>query len=255
MQISKQVKSVGIGITFVVIAITLIVLIDYLDFVARWLWHIEPYKDNAERIIYACLFTVLVLNIIKKFGAGKIAKGIKGIKANIGSFGFEVEFVDVEKDNSSHCEDVVPKIDKVIETPSNNIQFACRGFVAERRIISILSAELQLTFATNAVLSRGGCRYRPDGFAVRNGRAYIVEVKVGDRPEVMKTAIAQLKTFSDMVQSTKISHVTVILCMVTKHPVTYFTRKIKNVNLGDETEFVFRAFSYEQLEGIENVAS
>ena len=141
-----------------------------------------------------------------------------------------------------------------IETPPKDIQFACRGSMAERRIISILNSELQLTFATNAVLSRGGCRYMPDGFAVRNGRAYIVEVKVGDRPEVIEMAIAQLKTFADMVQATKISHVTVILCMVTKHPATYFTRKIKNVNLGDEIEFIFRVFSYEQLEGIEDEA-
>ena len=254
MQTSEHSKFDWYWVGFVAIAIPLIVLIDKLDFVARWLWHIEPYKDNIEHIIYACLLMISVLNIIKKFEVRKLAKGVKTFKANAGGFGFEVEFDNGDTDNI-HCKEAVPKTENVAMKSSSRAQYVCREYVVARKIISVLNTELQLTFAMDTVLSRGGCRYRPDGFAVKNGRAYIVEVKVGDRPAVIERAIAQLKTFASMVQETKISHVTVILCVVTKYPTAYFMETIKKVDLGEETEFVFRTFSPGQLEGIEEVVS
>ena len=88
----------------------------------------------------------------------------------------------------------------------------------------------------------------PDGFAVRNGRAYIVEVKAVDRPDAINRAIAQLKTFANMVQDTKISHVTVMLCVVSNKPVEQFSNMTKRIDLGEENEFMFRVFSPELLE-------
>lgn len=255
MQISKQVKIVGVGIVFVVITITLIVLIDELDFVARWLRHIEPYKDNIEHIIYACLIVILILNVMRKLKALGFGKTVKTLKANFNGFGFEVEFSDREVAANMQCEESASGKGVLKEKLSIQIQHGCYASVWERKIISILSTELQLDFATNTVLRRGECRYIPDGFAVKNGRAYILEVKVAHGPRAIDGAIAQLKTFADMVQETKISRVTVILCVVTDHPTAYLAEKIKGVNLGEETEFILRVFSPEQLERIADVVS
>ena len=255
MQISKIAKLVLSVVLCVVVTITLIVTIDKLDFVARWLWHLEPYKDNIERIIYACLIVILILNVIRKFKALELRKYVKALKANFKGFGFEVELTDRDGADNKHCEGTVPEADVMGAKPSKNAQHANYGYWAERKIISQLSAEFQLTFVTNTVLRRGGCRYMPDGFAVKNGRAYILEVKVAHNPRVIDGAIAQLKTFAEMVQETRISRVTVILCVVTDHPTAYLAEKIKGVNLGEETEFIFRVFSPEQLERIEAVVS
>ena len=173
MQISKQVKIVGVGIVFVVITITLIVLIDELDFVARWLRHIEPYKDNIEHIIYACLIVILILNVMRKLKALGFGKTVKTLKANFNGFGFEVEFSDREVAANMQCEESASGKGVLKEKLSIQIQHGCYASVWERKIISILSTELQLDFATNTVLRRGECRYIPDGFAVKNGRAYI----------------------------------------------------------------------------------
>jgi len=249
MQISKRVKVVCIVASCVVIVLSLIVTIDKLDFVARWLGHLEAYKDNIERVIYACLFLLLLSNVIKKFRDGAIWGKVKGFKANAGIYGFEVEFAN-EVTNSNHCEEVELQENNVGEKPSSQDRAICLASAMERKIISILSTELQLTFATNTILTRGGCRYMPDGFAVRNGRAYIVEVKAVDSPDAINRAVAQLKTFANMVQDTKISHVTVILCVVSNKPTKHFSDMTKRIDLGAETEFMFRVFSPELLEDI-----
>ena len=59
--------------------------------------------------------------------------------------------------------------------------------------------------------------------------------------------------FKTFPKGTRIFRVTVILCVVTDHPTAYLAEKIKGVNLGDETEFILRVFSPEQLEKIEDV--
>ena len=238
-----------------ILVVLLIVAIDKLDFVARWLWHLEPYKDNIERIIYACLTVILIFNAMRKLKALGFGKTVKTLKANFKGFGFEVEFTDREVAANKQCEESVSGKDVSTEKLSIQIQHGCCASVWELKIISILSTELQLDFATNTVLRRGECRYIPDGFAVKNGRAYILEVKVAHSPRVIDGAIAQLKTFANMVQETKISRVTVILCVVTDHPTAYLAEKIKGVNLGEETEFIFRMFSPEQLERIEDVVT
>ena len=255
MQIDKRINVTGIAVACTVSVILLTVAIDKLDFVARWLWHLEPYKDNIERIIYACLTVILILNVIRKFKALGFGKTVKKLKANFKGFGFEVEFTDSEVAANKQCVEMVSGKDVSAERLSMQIQHGCSVSAWERKIISILSTEFQLDFATNTVLRRGECRYIPDGFAVKNGRAYILEVKVAHSPSVIDGAIAQLKTFANMVQETKISRVTVILCVVTDHPTAYLAEKIKGVNLGEETEFIFRMFSPEQLERIEDVVT
>ena len=254
MQISKRVKIACISALGVGIALSLIVMIDKLDFVARWLGHLEAYKDNIERVIYACLFLLIVSNVMNKIRGGTVWGKIKGLKANAGIFGFEVEFSN-EVVDSNHCEEVEPQRNNVGEKPLPQYQAICLASAMERKIISILSTELQLTFATNTILTRGGCRYMPDGFAVRNGRAYIVEVKAVDRSDAINRAIAQLKTFANMVQDTKISHVTVILCVVSDRPAEYFASMTRKIDLGAEAEFIFRVFSPKLLEKMNQVPS
>ena len=244
MQINKQLKVALIAVSCVVVALTLIVAIDKLDFVARWLSHLEAYKDNVERMIYACLFLLVLSSAIKKVGVGKFGKNVKGFKANAGIFGFEVEFNDDdERPSRNHCEDAGLQTSAMAEKQSRHNRTLSREYAMGRKIISILSVELQLTFATNTILSRGGCRYMPDGFAVRNGRAYIVEVKAIDRPDVIERAVAQLKTFANMMQDTKIAHVTVILCVVSNQPAEHFASRIRRIDLGTEIEFNLRVFS------------
>ena len=248
MQISKRVKIACISAVCVVVAISLIVTIDKLNFVARWLGHLEAYKDNVERMIYACLLLYPLSIAVKKLKTGKCGGSVKGLKANIGIFGFEIAFDDNESAKSNFCDDGDTKAKVEVEEQSRHIQSSCRGYAMERKIISILSAEHQLSFVSNAVLTRGGCRFMPDGFAVRNGRAYIVEVKTVDRPDVIKRVVAQLITFSNMMQDTEISHVTVILCVVSDRPAEYFASMTRKIDLGVETEFIFRAFSPKLLE-------
>ena len=88
----------------------------------------------------------------------------------------------------------------------------------------------------------------PDGFAVKDGRAYIVEVKTVDRHSVIAGTIAELKTFANMAQGTNISHVTVILCVVSNRSSEYFSNIIRRFDFGPETEFIFRVFSPAMLE-------
>lgn len=232
----------------VVGVILLIVVIDKLDFVARWLDHLEPYKNNIERVLYAFLFLLAASTIAKKFKGCAVFKNIKGLKANIaGVFGFEFEFAK-ENADSDQCEDARQKSDNAVEKSSLNNRPVFYVDVVTRKIISILSTELQLTFAPNAILRRGGCRYRPDGFAVKNGRAYIVEVKAVDRPYLIDRAIAQLKTFANIEQDRKISHVTVIFCVISNRPIESFSNMIKRFDFGPETEFILRVFSPAMLE-------
>lgn len=245
IRVSKRVKIVCLSAFG---ALVLIVTIDKLDFVARWLGHLEAYKDNIERVIYACLLLYLLSIAVKKLRVKQFVKAVKGLKANAGIFGFEIELNDDENANRNLCDDGETKANVKVEQQPRYVQDSCRGYAMERKIISILSTELQLTFATNTVLNRGGCRYMPDGFAVRNGRAYIVEVKAVDRPDVIERAVAQLKTFSNMMQDTKISHVTVILCVVSDSPVGYFANMTRKIDLGADTEFMFRVFSPKLLE-------
>ena len=248
MQISKRVKIACISALGVGIALSLIVTIDKLDFVARWLEHLETYKDNIERMIYACLILYLLSIAEKKLGVGKLGKNVKGLKAKAGIFGFEIELNDDVNANHNLCDDGETNANVKVEKQTQHVQSSCRGCAMARKIISILSMEFQLTFTTNTVLNRGGCRYMPDGFAVRNGRAYIVEVKAVDRPDAINRTIAQLKTFANMVQDTKISHVTVMLCVVSNKPVEQFSNMTKRIDLGEENEFMFRVFSPELLE-------
>lgn len=42
-----------------------------------------------------------------------------------------------------------------------------------------------------------------EGFAVKNGRVYILEVKAVDRPYLIDRAIVQLKTFANIEQGRK----------------------------------------------------
>lgn len=252
MQISKRVKIACISALGVGIALSLIVTIDKLDFVARWLGHLEAYKDNIERVIYACLLFHLLVIVVKKFRVGKT---VKGLKAKAGIFGFEIELNDDENANRNLCDDGETNANVKVEKQTQHVQSSCRGCAMARKIISILSMEFQLTFTTNTVLNRGGCRYMPDGFAVRNGRAYIVEVKAVDRPDVIKRAVAQLITFSNMIQDTEISHVTVILCVVSDRPAEYFASMTRKIDLGAEAEFIFRVFSPKLLEKMNQVPS
>ena len=253
MQISKLVKIVSAVMALIAIAIAMIVMIDKLDFVARWLLHIEPYKNNIERIIYAGIFVFLILWYVNRIIVAHYGKGVKALKVRVPGFGFEIEFND-DKNVGIYDGDVLAhKIDGGNSNPSSgSMQYSS---IAERKIFSILKREMHLEFSPNATLIRGGCRYVPDGFAIKNGRAYIVEVKTMYRPGVIDGTIAELKTFANMVQETKISRVTVILCVVTDHPTAYLAEKIKGVNLGDETEFILRVFSPGQLERIKDVVS
>lgn len=248
MQISKRAKVAFIVVSCVVIVPSLIVTIDELDFVARWLGHLEAYKDNIERVIYACLLLPLLSAALKKLRVRKSGKNVKGLKATVGIFGFEIEFDDDDSANSSLCDDDATRKKAGVEAQSRNVQASCRGYAMARKIISMLSSELQLTFATNAILTRGGCRYMPDGFAVRNGRAYIVEIKAMDRRDLIEGAIAQLKIFSNMMHDMKIAHVTLIFCVVSDRPVEYFTKLIRNIDLGEKTDFVLRVFAPKLLE-------
>lgn len=250
MQISKRVKIACVSAVCVVVAISLVVTIDKLDFVARWLGHLEAYKDNIERVIYACLLLHFLSIAVREWWVVKSEKNLKSVKATAGIFGFEIEFNDNESAKRNLCDDGETRANVEGEGQSRYAQASCRGYAMTRKIISILSAEYQLSFVSNVVLTRGGCRYMPDGFAVRNGRAYIVEVKAVDRSDAINRAVAQLITFSNMMQGTQISHVTVILCVVTDKPTEYFAKMIRRIDFGVETEFMLRVFAPKSLEEI-----
>ena len=218
----------------------LLYFVDSLDFVARWLGHIEPYKNNLERIVWL----VLVLVIVRKY-FWHVRDCVRNLKVSAGSFGFEVN---LGKENGD--EDVSDFKDgdkKEVLTTT-----VCRNNEREisRRILKLLSDEMQLNFSEDVTLMRGGCNYIPDGFAVKNGRAYIVEVKATDDLCLLRRAISRLRAFIQMLPE-HLQDTTVILCIYSTRQVSDFRKIIDSETSDLGTDFIYRVFSKESLEEID----
>ena len=220
------------------------ILIDNLDFVARWLGHIEPYKDNLERLAWVALVVIVFRKSFWRF-----KDCIKNLKVNAGSFGFEVnlekENEDVDSDeNGSGCLKSDKKAGLTTMVCRNN------GREISRRILRLLSDEMQLEFSEDVSLKRGDCNYIPDGFAIRNGRAYIVEVKVADDPNILRRSISRLRAFIQILPK-HIQDTTVILCIYSSKKVSDFRRIIDSETACLGTDFIYRVFSKEALEKVD----
>lgn len=234
--------------TMVVIVAALIaiaVAVDKLDFVARWLWHLGPYKNNIERVFYFCVLAPALLLYFRQ-----ARKHVKGVKMNVGGFGFEIEFANEEPKEGDDCNsgnDGSP-----VSKKQGAQHLACRWREREltSRILSRLSEEMSVVFAENTILTRGACHYRPDGFAINKGRAYIVEIKVGDQPYVLDIAMQQLKTFAEMVPDQKITNITVIFCLVTNRSISDFKQRKDALAETLGLTFIFRVFKPSELENI-----
>lgn len=236
----KIICRVGIIVLLVTIAISLAVLVDSLDFVARWLDHIEPYKDNLERMVWL----VLGLAITCKY-FGRVGDCVRNLKVNAGSFGFEVNLRKEDGDDDVlDCKKVSKKEGITTTVCKKN------GREISRRILKLLGDEMQLNFSEDVTLMRGGCNYIPDGFAVRNGRAYIVEVKVTDDPCLLRRTISRLMAFIQMLPK-HIQDTTVILCIYSSRQVSDFRRIIDSETTDIGTDFVCRVFSKESLENVD----
>lgn len=224
-------------LVIVVAVIVSVIIVDKVDFVARWLGHLLPYKNNIERVFYFCV----LLPVLLKY-AWRLREFIKGLKLKAGGFGFEIEFKDDDGDTDKPIR---------VETHSSsaNVRYKLRNKSQEiaRKILSRLQAEMHVEFSENAILKRGECCYRPDGFAVKNGQAYIVEIKTSDYSYVVDNAVNQLKTFSNMLPDKKLMSVTAILCMVSNHPVSYFKKRIEATCSALDINFILRVFTPEEV--------
>ena len=229
----------------VALTIGIAALIDRLDFVARWLGHIVSYKDNLERIFYAILVFVLLLK-----SSGKLNGVIKNLSVNAGKFGFTIELGKGDKEENLIMDEGCVMV-KGERTQSAFIKNVTRnnGQEIARRILNILSDEMNLDFSNQAMLQRGVCNYRPDGFAVKNGHAYIVEIKSYDDPALLRRAIPELKNFIKSLPL-QVKRTTAILCIYSSRA----SRDFKTVvykEMGDlNIDFMYRVFSREMLEKV-----
>ncbi len=240
-----RMKKIAIMVCAFVVVIIAFVVVDKLNFVARWFGHLEPYKNSIERVFYFCvLVAVLILFVWKN------RQFIKSLKFEAVGFGFLVELLNEESTGIDYCKRA--DVESSVSNKGEGQGFLCRGREREMtsRILSRLNEEMSIFFVENTILKRGQCRYRPDGFAVKNSHAYIVEVKVGDQPYLLDRAIQQLKMFVEMVPNRKLTDVTVILCLVTNRPISEFKQRkealLENLNL----DFIFRVFKPSELENI-----
>ena len=216
-----------------------VIVIDVLDFVARWLSHLEPYKNNIERFLYFSFIVCMLIRYRKSF-----QNVIRTLRVNAGSFGFEIEFkndecVEKRKDDISQTRDSNSNIAKNIYPRSIEIS---------RKILSRLSAEMRMVFSENTVLKRGDCRYMPDGFGVKNGHAYIIEIKLCDRPHAIDMAIQQLSTFAGVLPDKKLTDVTAILCIVSNQSISYFEKRIGVVAPNLDINLMIRVFEPKDFE-------
>ena len=238
----KQIVRACFSMLLAALIIGTAVLIDRLDFVARWLGHVESYKDNLERIFYAILAFVILFK-----SSGKIKGAIKNLKVNAGKFGFKIELGDGDKKDliiDEGCEKEKVGESALIKTVTMN-----NGREIARRILNILSDEMNLDFTEEATLKRSGCNYHPDGFAEKNGHAYIVEIKAYDNPILLKRAIPSFRNFiSSMAQ--EVQHTTVILCIYSSHPSREFKSVVYKEMANLNVDFMYRVFSREMLENV-----
>ena len=223
-----------------IMLVVLAVLIDRLDFIARWLSHIEPYKDNLERIVIIGIVAFIVVKY-----ASRVKDCVKNLKVSTGTLGFEVNLEHGDKDEGVAKKDTaVAKAEEIGEL--TKIVYANNGLEISRRILKVLSDEMRLKFSEDVMLRRGNCNYNPDGFAVKNGHAYIVEVKACDSPSVLKRSLARLRVFVQMM-SDQIKDTTVVFCIYSQRPANYFRQLIESETSDLNADFTYRVFSREML--------
>lgn len=232
-------------VVIIAVAIAAAVVVDKLDFVARWLWHLAPYKNNIERVFYFCVLAPALLLYLRQ-----TRKYVKGVKMNVGGWGFEIEFENDKPGERDDCDS--DNVKSQVSHKSKAQHFPSLGQEKEltRKVLSRLNEEMNMDFVENTILKRGECHYRPDGFAINRGRAYIVEIKVGDQLSVLDIAIQQLKTFAEMVPNRKLTDITVIFCLVTNRSVSDFMQRKNALTATLDLSFIFRVFKPSELENI-----
>ena len=240
----KIICRVGIDILLVAIAIGIAVLVDSLDFVARWLGHLEPYKENLERGFYFLLLFPLLWRC-----SGSIKGCIRNMKVNAGGFGFEVEVGGSEKNADAVTKENEIQKDGAQRLTLTKVVTRNNGREISRRILNILSDEMNLDFTEEATLKRSGCHYHPDGYAEKNRHAYIVEIKVYDDPLTIRRAISEFKNFISGM-ALQVQHTTVILCIYSSRPSKDFKSVVYKEMADLNVDFMYRVFSKETLEKV-----
>lgn len=229
--------------TFIIIFVLLTAfafLVDSFNFLARWLGHIDPYKGVLERGFYATLIFVFLWKC-----AGRWKGAVENLKVNAGDFGFEIK---LGQDGNKDIKEIEVRTPVNLQSRRGDPYGKMQEI--ERKILKILGEEMNLDFDRDVSLQRGMYNYRADGFAMKNGRAYVVEVKVCDRKILLRRAISSLKTFAQGLK-VQIKDTTVILCIYSAHPTSYFKDVVYAQTADLQMDFSYRVFSEEMLSKVE----
>lgn len=233
----KLIVRIGWG---VVCALGILIVADSFDFVSRWLGCVEPYKDNLERLFYFAVIMFLAIRYGRKIP--EQIRRIRGLKIAARGLGFEVEFNDAQSSSAA-------KVDADSESrhlPSGRhlreVEFAT--FALGR-----LGAEIGVPIIREAQISHEGVRYRLDGFAVKHGHAYAVEVRVSYRLELRRQYFDQLRRFTKAITEQARQNLTFVFCLLTDVPVEEIRRQLGDIDQIVGCDVVIRTFTAAEVEG------
>ena len=166
----------------------------------------------------------------------EIVRKIRGLKVAARGVGFEVEFTGNEKTMDPETSDGVQSDGAYREGHLNGARF--ESFALER-----LGLEMGVSFSREVRVSRANVFCRRDGFAVKSGRAYAVEVKAAYRPEFRRRYFEQLRRFTRALTDQHRQNLTFIFCVLTDRSIEEIRRQLGDVEQIVGCDVIIRTFS------------